>query len=260
MGDFIETRPYAISCRAACDNIRYHHCTFHGGIRHAFTTTTNSETAKGGIPRNIHIEDCNSDTTGECSFDTHGEGDGIYFSRCSVHSCRNAGGAGPVMGVEDTDPFNTRCKNTVFENCKVFNTWGNGIATSAPGYGHTIKGCYIRNVIGGTNKGINCTTKDTKISDCDIADIDGPAIHISQGVDDVIISDTKIRNVCRSDTRRAAIRVESGSERCMIDDCQIKDCPDNAIRLEGSNNDCTINGNMIVKCRANKFCSGCLHK
>jgi hypothetical protein len=81
LGHLTESGPYAISCRAACENIRYHHCNFHGEIRHCFTTTTNSETAKGGIPRNIHIEDCNADTSAEASFETHGEGDGdILFA------------------------------------------------------------------------------------------------------------------------------------------------------------------------------------
>ena len=246
MGNFVELGPYAISCRGACENIQYTDCNFHGGIRHAFTTTTNSETGKYGIPRNIFIENCNSDTTGECSFDTHGEGDAIYFINCSVHSFRNAGAVGTTPGTDDTDPFNTRCKNTTFDHCKVYNTWGNGITTSAPGYGHQIINCYVRNVAGGTNKGISIGTNNTMVRDCNIEDTDGPAIWVDGSR--VKISDTHIKNASRSDTTRAAIRVNTGRTGVKITGCDIEDCPDNAIRFEGSNDNATINDNDIIDC------------
>ena len=238
-GDFTQGHGYAISCRAACENLWFYPL-FHGGSRHAFTTTANSETSKNGYPRNIHICDGTSDTTGEQAYDTHGEGYGIFFERCTVFSFRN-GQEGGLGSNNDTSAFGFRSPAGVIRGCSVVNNWGTafGISTESPNC--KIEDVYVRNIVDSPNDALNIDGADCQIISADIADCDGGGINIGMDADECLISDSKIQNIGKT-TAKSAIVIDTGRNGITMNNNHITDCSDHAIKLVGTNSFCSING------------------
>lgn len=234
---------YAISTRSGCESVFYVNCRFTGLIRHAFTTTANGETAKVGHPRNIWVINCKADTTDECSFDTHGEGDGIHFVNCSVNGSRSGGGSDTVAGTEDTDAFNSRSKNTRFINCVAYNNRGSGFSCEQPGcvFDH----CYVMNTFL-NRKAFNIGASKCVMKNCYAENIQGAGVTVANGADDFEIDDNTFNNCCSVVTTESVISVGTGCERGQINDNKINGCPDHAIELQGSNHDTQINDNSIV--------------
>ena len=228
--DFIEAGPYCISCRSASENLTFSNCRMRGGWRHAFTTTTDTNDTKMGIPRNILVSDCYSETSGECSFDTHGEGDGIWFRNCTVFSSRSGGASGTTVGTEDTDGFNTRCPNVSYENCKVFNNRGNGFAVSANTYNIKILGCHADNLkLNRTAITIATSCHDIIISDCVVSNIDNYGLDIAAGSYNILVDNLNIRNTCRTDNTKSPINIQTGVKNVTLTNIMIDSSNDTSI-------------------------------
>jgi hypothetical protein len=98
--------------RCASQNWVISGCSISNGGYHLFTTGGASQP---GVPRNILITDCwaEAGTTpqsydyGAAPFDTHAEGEFIYFNNCRVSGSGRYG-------------FNSRSPYTFFENCTAF--------------------------------------------------------------------------------------------------------------------------------------------
>jgi hypothetical protein len=230
---------YAISSRAASETVYYRNIRFIGFIRHCYTTTSNNETAKNGAPRNIWLINCNAETNSEAGFDTHSEGDGINFINCSVHSSRKPIGTDTTAGTADTDAFASRCKNTRMIGCSVYNN--NGLAFSIQGSGSVIENCYAREIFR-SSPAFNVNASNCAVRNCYAENIDNEGITVSGSASDVQIVGNTIVDTGATD---GAITVQTGCTRVQVNNNIIKTVVDEGILLQGTNNDCTINGNII---------------
>ena len=225
---------YAISCRAGSETVYYRNIRFKGLIRHCFTTTANGETAKNGHPTNIWIHNANSETTTEASFDTHGEGDGINFVNCSVHSSRSPDGTDTVEGSEDNDAFNSRAKNTRFINCSVYNCRGTGFSCDSGLTGIVFDGCRVENLSLGRT-GIMCGASDAVIRNCYIKNTDSEGINVTGS--NVLVTNNVVTN-CPDN----GIRVTG--DYVTISNNIVENGLDDGLSLDGAIN-CIISNNII---------------
>jgi hypothetical protein len=236
---------YAISDRSGCETLYHINCRFTGLIRHCYTTTANTETARNGQPRNIWLINCNAETTDEASFDTHGEGFGIYFVRCSVHSARSGAGSDTAAGAEDTDAFNSRSANTHFIMCSVYNNRGQAFSVEQPGC--TIDTCYVYNIQLG-RKAVNLSASNCAVKNSYFENVDEEGITLSSGAHDCEVKNNRFKNCCRADTSLPVISLSVGALRASINNNKFWDCPNNAIELLGSNHDTQMDDNYFNNC------------
>lgn len=238
---FTTSGGYGISCRAACDNIIFQNFQFVGGWRHCFTTTTDQVSIKDGVPKDIFLINCTSETTSEASFDTHGEGENIFFINCAVNGYRSADSTDTVPGTADTDAFNTRCKHVNIINPMVTNCRGRAISFTTAGYGHSVQGGYIRDIRNGQSAiYIEDGCHDIQINGIHIDNVDQHAIFFENNNDDVDITNVYINNIGTAGTF-AAIKVIS-SENVRITG-RIKAGADKAIELTGTTDWVRIDAN-----------------
>jgi hypothetical protein len=249
MGHFTTSGPYAISCRAACENIIFDKFQFIGGWRHCFTTTTNTENVKDGVPKEIIVSNCTGETCSEATFDTHGEGEHLYFINCAVNGYRSADSTDTVAGTADTDAFNTRGKYIYILNPMIYNCRGNGINITTQGHGIKIQGGYIRNIRNGF-KAINISSgHDIQVSGISIDNVDKEAIYIDDSVYNVQISDVHITNPCTADNTLSPITGDPSSHDIILNNIMIDTSNDAniiPIKLDSTTSDYTLSNIALV--------------
>lgn len=212
MGHFTTSGPYGISCRAACYDVGYENFTFKGGWRHAFTTTTNTENVKDGVPKKIFVVNPTIETCSEAALDTHGEGEEIYFVNPTISGVRSADSTDTVAGTSDTDAINTRCKNVHIINPMINNCRGKGINFSGGGYGHSVIGGYIRNITNNMEAiRIEAGCSDIQITGTNIDGVGKEGILLMGSNNDVSINNIEIRNVGLQ-TTSSAIKVINSTD------------------------------------------------
>jgi hypothetical protein len=261
---FTTSGPYAISCRAACENVLYENFRFIGGWRHCFTTTTSQEGVKDGVPKDIFLVNCVADTCSEAAFDTHGEGENIHFINCAVHGYRSADSTDTVAGTADTDAFNTRCKHVSIINPMVTNTRGRAISITTAGYGIKIHGGYIRYIRNGQDAiRIEADSHDIQISDVDIDTVDNTAIFLEDNVYNVQINNVKIKNVCTANNTLSPIETNTGTHDVQITNMMIDTSNDSAIMpisLNSGSRDFTLSNITLLGAGTDCGLSGFNHK
>lgn len=223
--------PYGISCRAACEHVVYDDFRFRGGWRHAFTTTGNQSGVFDGVPKEIFITNCTSETCGEASFDTHGNSECLYFINCAVNGYRSPDSTDTVAGTGDTDCFNLRSKYVTIINPMVMNTRGNGINVTSQGHGIKISGGYFRNIRNGMKAiHVQADCEEIQISDCDIENVDGEGIMLDTNVRNVQISNCRIKNTCTADNTVSPLEFGTTTHDVIVNNVMIDTSNDAAIR------------------------------
>lgn len=156
------------------------------GTRHVFTTTSaatkSSPSRRYGTPLNVKVNNVihynypevspNGVTSSRLGFDTHAEGWGIEFNDCTSILSAASG----IVGYG----FQTRSRNTLFNNCRVIGNGQPGQTNGAYGIqilgnSGVVKNCYIDGcwrgirvyeTFNGGIAGHNCTIQDSIISNC----------------------------------------------------------------------------------------------
>jgi hypothetical protein len=202
---------YGISLRAGCETVWIDHCRFRGMIRHSITTTGNGETMKQGWPMNIWIVNSNSETTGENSFDSHGEGEFLTFINCSTHSSRSDGATDSTEGGNDTDSFGNRCNYTRYINCTVVNNRGTAFSFGDGTHGHQMFNCFAKN-IKLDRSALSISADDVVVTGFTAEDVDSRALIIQGGATNVTISGLVSRNTNTNNLGEAPVRIEGSAK------------------------------------------------
>jgi hypothetical protein len=261
---FTTSGPYAISCRAACDNVTYENFQFIGGWRHCFTTTTSQTGVRDGVPKDIFVVNCSSDGCSEASYDTHGEGENIFFINCSANGYRSADSTDTVAGTADTDAFALRNKHTYIINPMVTNSRGRAIAITSTGYGHKVQGGFIR-YLRNNQRAIDIETgcHDVQISGVNIDTVAKEGILIGDGCYNIQISDCKISNTCTDGGAISPIDGDPNSHDVILNNLIIDTSNDSAlaaIRLSSTTSNYTLSNITLIGSGADSFLNGFNHK
>lgn len=211
---------YAISCRAGCETLYFTNCRFIGHIRHNFSTTSNNEGDKVGHPMNIWMINCNSETTDENHFDSHGEGEFINYVNCSVHSSNSSGGTDSAAGNEDTDAFGNRCNYVRYINCTVANNRGLAYSIGDGTHGHLISNCSVKNIEKGSDA-VKLSGDDIQVNGLFIDNVDNTAIQIEAGAKNIILNNIRTSNTNRDASTNAPINIEGGAKNITLSNCII---------------------------------------
>lgn len=186
---------YGINANRATENVTISGLHVRRG-RHGFTT--NGVDNKRGIPRNITLTGCTSQSSNDSAWDTHVQGANITFSGCSA------------MGATQTG-LNVRSPDTRVLGCSVSHC-GQGIALFTQADGSTIKGNSIRHITSGVGHGIQLGgCQNVQILDNLVDETYVFSLYITGGATNCVIERNTFLNPGLQGSQTAGIRVDSAS-------------------------------------------------
>ena len=246
------TTHYGVVIHAASKNIVVGRCQF-SVTRHGYTMGGQTGTNFEGVPRNIVVSHCTSESADTAHFDTHQAGENITFNACT-----SIGGI-PASGNPGVYGFQVRSPKTTLNDCLSLRATNRGIYLFGQASHTILNGCSVNNctqfsAAGGYGVYLEASTvygggttpavTNVVINGCRFKDLDSYAVAGNTGNNDIQIVGCDIYN-CNAVVTDANIWLDA-SNNCIVTGNRFNAGSNRPMFLHGTSDGWIITGNNFV--------------